>query len=71
MALVRQDFPKLQLGLVVPLLAQVETNRFANKRLTQQAHWVRHTIREDELERSQLKEVVPTPRKAARKPTHW
>ena len=40
-------------------------------RLTQQAHWVRHTIRSEELERSQLKDVVPTPRKAARKPAHW
>ena len=71
MAMVRQDFPKLQLGLVVPLLAQVETKRFPNKRLTEQAHWVRHTIREVELERSQLNDVVPTPRKAARKPAHW
>ena len=71
MTLIRQDFPQLQLGLVVPLLAQVETNRFANKRLTQQAHWVRHALREAELERSQLPDVVPTPRKAARKPAHW
>ena len=71
MALIRQDFPELQLGLVVPLPAQIETKRFANKRLTQQAHWVRHTIRGEELERSQLKDVVPTPRKAARKPAHW
>ena len=71
MKMVRQDFPELQLGLVIPLLAKVESSRFANKRLTQQAHWVRHTLREDELERSQMKDVVATPRKAARKPAHW
>lgn len=71
MALVRQDFPTLQLGLVVPLLAQVDSSRFPNKRLTQQAHWVRHTIRGEELERSQLNAVIPTARKAARKPAHW
>jgi uncharacterized LabA/DUF88 family protein len=71
MALVRQDFPQLQLGLVVPLLAQGDTQRVANKRLIHQAHWVRHTVREDELVRSQLNDVVPTPRKAARKPSHW
>ena len=71
MKLVRHDFPDLQLGLVVPLLAQVESSRFANKRLTQQAHWVRHTVRADELDRSQMDDVVPTLRKAARKPAHW
>ena len=37
MKMVRQDFPGLQLGLVIPLLAKVESSRFANKRLTQQA----------------------------------
>ena len=70
--LVRQDCPQVRIGLVLPLPEPAPGRvRFANQRLTAQAHWVRHYIRDDELLRAQMPERVGTKKKPAVKPAHW
>jgi hypothetical protein len=68
--LVRQDAPEVRIGLVVPLPSASE-DRHPNVRLMKLSHWVRHAIRPEELAAAQLPAVVPTKRKAARRPGHW
>jgi hypothetical protein len=43
----------------------------SHKRLTAQADWIRHHIRDDELAACQLPQHVQTRKKPASKPTHW
>ena len=70
--LVRQDVPAIRVGLVLPLPEPAPGRvRFANKRLTGLAHWVRHHIRDEELSRAQMPARVPTRKKPAIKPPHW
>lgn len=70
--LVREDATNVRIGLVLPLPEPVPGRaRFPNKRLTAQAHWVRHHIRDDELARSQMPAQFPTRKKPAIKPAHW
>ena len=69
---VRADCPQIRIGLVLPLPEPSPGRvRFANQRLTAQAHWVRHHIRDEELERAQMPVKVPTRKKPALKPAHW
>jgi len=43
--LVQQDFPKIKIGLIVPLRPKVKSSdAVPNKRLTKNANWVRHHI---------------------------
>ena len=51
----------------VDMMSQEEVNT----ELEKLADWTRHYIRDDELAKSQLPSVVPTKKKAARKPLHW
>ncbi|MCX7180326.1 MAG: NYN domain-containing protein [Proteobacteria bacterium] len=68
----RQDFPHCQLGIVAPLPEpRGEIYRRANTELRELADWTRHYIRDEELVLSQLPDVVPTRKKAARKPPYW
>lgn len=70
----RQDFPALKLGVVMPLLHGTESGkrgRPASRALQELAHWCRTYIRDDELQRAQLPVQVPTRKKPARKPAHW
>jgi hypothetical protein len=70
--LVQQDFPKIKIGLIVPLRPKVKSSdAVPNKRLTKNANWVRHHILDNELARSLLPNIVPTNKKPARKPQHW
>ncbi len=70
--MVRTDFPGIRIGLVLPLPEpDPGRTRFANQRLTAQAHWVRHYIRDEELARAQMPALVPTRKKPAIKPRHW
>jgi hypothetical protein len=39
--------------------------------LAQLTNWTRHYIRDEELAKVQLPDVVPTKKKAARKTAHW
>ena len=70
----RQDFPELKLGVVMPLPHATDTvkkGRPASSALQDLAHWCRTYIRDDELARAQLPVQVPTRKKPARKPAHW
>jgi uncharacterized LabA/DUF88 family protein len=59
--LVRRDAPKVRIGLVMPLPPHAKGQGIvSNKRLTAQAHWVRHHILDGELAASQLPAHVPT-----------
>lgn len=70
--LIREDVPSARIGLVMPLREDSKgEGKVPNKRLTAQAHWVRHHIRDEELAGSQLPQNVPTKKKPASKPPHW
>jgi uncharacterized LabA/DUF88 family protein len=68
---IRQDCPNIKIGLVMPLHANHKTNAVPNKRLTALADWVRHSIRDEELQAAQLPQHVSTRKKPASKPSHW
>ena len=69
--LVKQDAPRAQLGLVTPLRFEGYRPSSSNQRLVKHSDWTRRYIRNEELEASQLRPIVPTQRKPARKPAHW
>jgi len=69
---IQEDFPECIVGIVAPLYEpDTSRHRRGNTELEKLANWTRHYIRDDELEESQLPDVVPTKKKAARKPLHW
>ena len=69
---IQEDFPHCIVGLVAPLHEPNSNHhRRSNTELEQLADWTRHYIRDEELALSQLPNVVPTKKKAARKPSHW
>lgn len=72
LSMIREDFPVIKIGLVMPLQENSGTEgRVPNKRLTSLAHWVRRYIRDEELAKSQLPQHVQTKKKPASKPCHW
>ena len=69
---IQADFPECSIGIVAPLPEpNGELHRRGNTELEKLANWTRHYIRDDELAKSQLPDVVPTKKKASRKPAHW
>ena len=69
---VRRAAPQVKIGLVMPLREGAKgQGMISNKRLTSQASWVRHHIRDEELAQSQLPANVQTKKKPASKPSHW
>ena len=70
--LIRLDFPNIEIGIVAPVAPPAANNhRYANAELQALAHWTRRYIRDEELAAAQLRDVVPTRKKAARKPVYW
>lgn len=69
----REDFPHLKIGLVMPLSCPDDTKkgRPASTSLSRLAHWSRSYIRDDELNRALLPDQVATRKKPAHKPPHW
>lgn len=69
----REDFPKLVIGLVTPVRppADESASRRFSVSLMRHAHWTRRYILDAELSAAQLPTVVPTKKKAIRKPPHW
>lgn len=68
----REDFPSCEIGIVAPLPEpDGKRHRRGNAELEQLANWTRGYILNEELAKSQLPEVVPTRKKAARKPAYW
>ncbi|MFA6015444.1 MAG: NYN domain-containing protein [Gallionellaceae bacterium] len=69
---IREDFPECSIGIVAPIPAPMgERHRRGNTELEKLSNWTRHYILDDELASSQLPDVVPTKKKASRKPPHW
>jgi uncharacterized LabA/DUF88 family protein len=69
---IQEDFPKCVVGIVAPMHEpNANRHRRGNTELEKLANWTRHYIRDDELATSQLPAVVPTKKKASRKPQHW
>ena len=69
---IQEDFPECSIGIVAPIPEQKgERHRRGNTELEKLSNWTRHYIRDEELARSQLPEVVPTKKKASKKPLHW
>lgn len=65
----REDFPELSIGIVVPL--SKTGPRPPSASLTQHSHWSRRYILDEELSASQLQDQVPTRKKPIKKPDHW
>ena len=63
----------IQIGIILPVRpADKETvRRPPNTRLSRLANWTRHHILDHELEAAQLPTIIPTRRKAIRKPEYW
>lgn len=64
-----EDFPGITLGVVAPITG--DKNRRLSGSLNEHAHWHRSCLSDDDLENAQLPSVVPTKKKAIRKPEHW
>ena len=71
---IREDFNKIQIGLIMPVLFDKERGEFppiTNKRLSKHSHWTRKYITATELSQSQLPEKIPTKKKPILKPSYW
>jgi uncharacterized LabA/DUF88 family protein len=70
---IREDFPHITIGVVIPIrpVKTGEPERRVSGSLTKHAHWVIRHLSDAELGDAQLREVVPTKKKAIKKPAHW
>lgn len=69
---VKADFPVVTVGTIAPQLKTEEGQaRASNKELADLSDWVRHYMREEELQSALLPEVIPTRKKAVFKPDYW
>ena len=70
--MVREDFPAVSIGLIMPLRENANPEGKApNRRLTQLAHGLRSRIKNVESANAQLPLNVTTKKKPATKPAHW
>ncbi len=65
---ISNDFIDIVLGLVLP---RSNSNKRKNKGLSQYANWTRTHINNDELEKHQLPNKIPTKKKPIYKPKYW
>ena len=71
LAALREDFPKLNIGVVTPVPPpdlSKGSSRGVSSSLAQHAHWVRRYLLDTELARGLLPAHVPTNKKPIRKP---
>jgi uncharacterized LabA/DUF88 family protein len=69
---IKEDFPNCEVGIVAPLPEpNSNSHRRRNTELANLATWARSHIQDNELLNAQLPGVVPTQKKASRKPSHW
>lgn len=74
LAALREDFPKLIVGVVTPVLPPTPgkaSHRSVSTSLAKHAHWTRRYLLDDELAVAQLPPHVPTKKKPIRKPEYW
>lgn len=71
----KQDYPELRIGVILPIResnpSAVTRARPGNNRLSIYADWTRRQIRNEELKQSMLPDVIPTQKKAIKKPGYW
>lgn len=65
---IKKDFSDIDLGLILPRKKQ---NKRRNSKLSQVTDWTRNHINDDELEKHQLPNMVPTHKKPIYKPKYW
>lgn len=63
-----KDFENMILGLILP---RSNNNKRKNKGLSQYVNWTRTHINQDELEKHQLPNMIPTKKKPIYKPKYW
>lgn len=71
---IREDFSNIQVGLIMPVRYKRDENKTKpplNKRLSEQAHWSRRYISDEELSVAQLPTQIPTNKKPIIKPEYW
>lgn len=72
LAYIKLDFPSHHIGLILPRREQKEKKRRPlNAGLSELADWTRSYILDEELEKFQLPDKVPTKKKPAIKPDYW
>jgi uncharacterized LabA/DUF88 family protein len=71
--LIKADMPSIQQGIIFPRRKPVQGSkgRSVNQSLSQYADWNRSYILDSECQLAQLKEIVPTQKKAISKPEYW
>lgn len=71
--MIKDDGFPVEIGVVIPTrpFTDGHHSRPPNKKLSDLAHWTRSHINDDELAKSQLPDVVPTNKKAIKKPHYW
>ncbi len=65
---IRKDFDNINLGLILPRNLH---NKRKNKKLSDCTDWTRSHINNDELEKHQFPEMMPTNKKPIYKPKYW
>jgi len=69
------DYPALKIGVILPIREPIpgitSRARPGNNRLSIYAHWTRNHIRSEELKQSILPDLIPTQKKAIKKPDYW
>lgn len=70
---IRDDFPHIMIGVVATIRPPQAGNtaRRPSGSLSNIADWTLSSISDEQLHNAQLPKVVPTRKKAIRKPTHW
>jgi hypothetical protein len=71
---IREDFSgNIRIGVILPIKENTSTtkSRPGNMRLSAYADWTRRSIKDHELAAAQLPNMVPTKKKAIRKPEYW
>lgn len=74
LAAIREDYAETMIGVVFPVRPVqlgLKTHRRISGSLAKFADWTIPFLRDDDLAEAQLPEIVPTKKKAIRKPAHW
>jgi uncharacterized LabA/DUF88 family protein len=66
---IREDFPHLTVGIVLPY--RTGFKRSPPGSLREHSHWMRRVVTEDELQKHQFPNRVPTHKAPAIKPDYW
>lgn len=71
---IKSDMPEIKIGVVMPIIPTSKNQKNARRisgSLDELSDWTRDYILDDELEKSQLPDKIPTNKKPVIKPSHW